>query len=197
MANFANTKWCKKTWKITETLAHGYSSESTTQLSNEHQHDRVWIVFKNRCALKLVLWMKVAWALEGLITVKTTITSLCLSHRECYWHIFFLYMFFIINVWWVCGLYFLCCDGEQVHYGNGIFRKQLCAYTVSVLKSILGWMDTSPSTFFTIERGAAVQYVPQLTTYTRDLAGSFTDPPYRAPRSRTLLVVVDLTSTGK
>ena len=30
------------TWKITETLAHGYSSESTQkELSNEYQHDRV------------------------------------------------------------------------------------------------------------------------------------------------------------
>ena len=24
VANFANTKWCKKNWKMTETLAHGY-----------------------------------------------------------------------------------------------------------------------------------------------------------------------------
>ena len=41
-ANLTNTKWCKKTWKMTETLANGYSSESTHQeLSNEYQHDRV------------------------------------------------------------------------------------------------------------------------------------------------------------
>ena len=26
--NLANTKWIKKNWKVTETLAHGYSSES-------------------------------------------------------------------------------------------------------------------------------------------------------------------------
>ena len=33
---FANTKWCKKHKKMTETLAHGYSSDSTWQeLSNE------------------------------------------------------------------------------------------------------------------------------------------------------------------
>ena len=31
---------------MTETLAHGYSSESTHQeLSCEYQHDRVWMVF--------------------------------------------------------------------------------------------------------------------------------------------------------
>ena len=31
-----------KSWKITETLANGYSSESTQwELSNEYQHDRV------------------------------------------------------------------------------------------------------------------------------------------------------------
>ena len=32
----------QKIWKITETLAHGYASESTQQeLSNEYQHDRI------------------------------------------------------------------------------------------------------------------------------------------------------------
>ena len=52
-------------WKMTETLAHGYSSESTQQeLSNEYQHDRVKMVFKNLWVL--VLWAKVASALEAL-----------------------------------------------------------------------------------------------------------------------------------
>ena len=40
---------------MTGTLADGYSSESTQQEpSNEYQHDRVWMVFKNNlrpCAL--------------------------------------------------------------------------------------------------------------------------------------------------
>ena len=50
---------------MTETLANGYSSESTPQeLSNEYQHDRVWIVFKDFYVL--LLWMKVVSALEGL-----------------------------------------------------------------------------------------------------------------------------------
>ena len=54
---------------MTETLANGYSYESTQrELSNEYQHDRVWIVFKNLCIC--VLWTKVALALEGLIKVK-------------------------------------------------------------------------------------------------------------------------------
>ena len=45
--------------------ADGDSSESTQQeLSNEYQHDRVWMVFKN-CWI-LVLWTKVGSALEGL-----------------------------------------------------------------------------------------------------------------------------------
>ena len=45
-----------------ETMANGYSSESTQrELSNEYQHDRVQMVIKN-----LVLWTKVASALEGL-----------------------------------------------------------------------------------------------------------------------------------
>ena len=51
--------------KLAETLAHGYSSESTQRkLSNEYQHDRVLMVFRNLCVL--VLWTKVASALKGL-----------------------------------------------------------------------------------------------------------------------------------
>ena len=66
VANLAHTKWCKKPWKITETLANGYSYESTQwELSNEYQHDSVKMVFKNLCIF--VLWMKVASALEGLV----------------------------------------------------------------------------------------------------------------------------------
>ena len=53
---------------MTETLANGYthySSESTKrELSNEYQHDRVWVFFKYICVI--VLWTKVASALEGL-----------------------------------------------------------------------------------------------------------------------------------
>ena len=37
---------------MTETLANGYSSESTQwELSNEYQHDRVLMIFKNLCTL--------------------------------------------------------------------------------------------------------------------------------------------------
>ena len=50
---------------MTETLAHEYSSESIQrELSNEYQHDRVWMVLKNLSIF--VLWTKVASALEGL-----------------------------------------------------------------------------------------------------------------------------------
>ena len=50
---------------MNETLTHGYSYESTQlELSNEYQHDMVWMIFKNRCIL--VLLMKVASALEWL-----------------------------------------------------------------------------------------------------------------------------------
>ena len=50
---------------MTETLANGYSSESAPrELSNEYQHDRVWMVFKNLCIC--VLWTKVASAFEEL-----------------------------------------------------------------------------------------------------------------------------------
>ena len=50
---------------MTETLANGYSSECTRrQLSNEYQDDRVSMVFQESCIL--VIWTKVASALEGL-----------------------------------------------------------------------------------------------------------------------------------
>ena len=55
----------QKSRKMTETLAHGHSSESAQrELSNEYQHDRVWMIFKNLRVI--VLWAKVASALEGL-----------------------------------------------------------------------------------------------------------------------------------
>ena len=55
----------QKTLKITETLANGYSSESTQQeLSNKYQHDSVWIVCKELCIL--VSWTKVASGLKAL-----------------------------------------------------------------------------------------------------------------------------------
>ena len=53
------------TRKMTEILENGYSYESTRrELSNEYQHDKVLMVFKNLCVL--VLKTKVTSALEGL-----------------------------------------------------------------------------------------------------------------------------------
>ena len=50
---------------MTKTLANGYSSDSTHQeRSNEYQHDRVLMILKKICIL--MLWTKVASALEGL-----------------------------------------------------------------------------------------------------------------------------------
>ena len=58
---------------MTETLAKGYSSESAQrELSNEYQHGRVQMVFKNLCIF--VPWMKVASALEGLTYIFHPIT---------------------------------------------------------------------------------------------------------------------------
>ena len=52
VANLVNTKRMQKSWKMTETLAHGFSSESTLwKLSNEYHHDRVQMVFKFPCPL--------------------------------------------------------------------------------------------------------------------------------------------------
>ena len=72
----------QKSWKMTETLANGYSSESTQrELLNEYQHDRVSMVFKDFSVL--VLWTNVASALEGLINIYLTFHSLII-----YKHIF-------------------------------------------------------------------------------------------------------------
>ena len=76
MANLANTKYFKNAEKLFETLAHGYSSESTQwELSNEYQHDRVKLVIKNMCVL--VLCIKVASALEGLSVLVKDLEHLC------------------------------------------------------------------------------------------------------------------------
>ena len=62
----------QKTWEISETLAHLYSSESTQQeLLNEYQYDRVKMVSKNPCIL--VLLTKLASALEGLRVEETLV----------------------------------------------------------------------------------------------------------------------------
>ena len=55
VANLVDKKMMQKTYKMTETLAHGYSSESTQrELSYEYQLDRVKMIFKNLCVI--VLW---------------------------------------------------------------------------------------------------------------------------------------------
>ena len=50
-------KMMKKSWKMTKTLANGYSPESTQrELPNEYQHDRVKMVFKKFAFL--CFWLK-------------------------------------------------------------------------------------------------------------------------------------------
>ena len=45
-------KMTQKSWKMTETMAYGYSSESSQwELSNEYQHDRYKMVYKNFATL--------------------------------------------------------------------------------------------------------------------------------------------------
>ena len=70
-----------KPLKMTETLVYGYSSKSTQrELSNEYQHDRVWMVFKNVCTL--VLRRNVASAMEGLSVSEMYIFCSCISNRK-------------------------------------------------------------------------------------------------------------------
>ena len=64
VANSANTKTMPELLKMTETLANGYSYESTQrELSNEYQHDRVSMVFKDICVL--MLWQKLSQHWKG------------------------------------------------------------------------------------------------------------------------------------
>ena len=53
LANSTNTNEAKKL-KMTETLAHRYSSESThLEEFNEYQHDRVWILVLDESSLSM------------------------------------------------------------------------------------------------------------------------------------------------
>ena len=64
VTNLADTKCCKKI-KMTETLANGYSYESTQQeLSSEYPHDLVRMIFIIFCIV--VNWTKINSASEGL-----------------------------------------------------------------------------------------------------------------------------------
>ena len=66
-----------------ETLAHGYSSDSTQwEQSNKYQHDTVWMFFKNLPLL--VLWAKVVSALNGLSSVEACFCYLMSSGHVAY-----------------------------------------------------------------------------------------------------------------
>ena len=66
---------------MTETMAYGYSSESTQrELSNEYQHDRVKMVFKVFCIP--VVWMIVASVLDGLIEA-AVLSLLAENYHSC------------------------------------------------------------------------------------------------------------------
>ena len=67
LANLTNTKRLKKALKMTETLANGYSSDSSQRgLSYEYPDDLVRMIFIILCIL--VHLTKEATALEGLRT---------------------------------------------------------------------------------------------------------------------------------
>ena len=94
---------------MTESLAPGYSSENTQrELSNEYQHDRVLMAFKNICVI--VLWTKVASALDGLIGNKV---DLCFC------------------------LYCVCIEGPALNYCGApclkLFRRPLLQTIVAPL----------------------------------------------------------------
>ena len=66
MANLANMMQ-KKTGKWLKPW-HMVSDSTQQELSNEYQHDRVWMIFINLCLL--VHWSKEAAASEGLSIIK-------------------------------------------------------------------------------------------------------------------------------
>ena len=62
---FGQYKMMQKNFKMTETLANGYSYESAQrELSNQYQHDRVQMVFK--ICYVIAYYTKVVSALKGL-----------------------------------------------------------------------------------------------------------------------------------
>ena len=88
---------------MTETLVYRYSSESTQrELSNEYQHDRVWMFFEKLCVL--VLWVKVPSALEGFNPQLDTLLYILIppcfkSLNYLEWHIpTVLYCFAAVNL---------------------------------------------------------------------------------------------------
>ena len=94
----------QKILKMTKTLAHGYSFESTQwELSNEYQYDRVKMLFNRLCVL--VLWTKVPSTMEGLryrkLKVLNVMYSMNLSSTNTIYIIYFVIMvcFFVTWYW--------------------------------------------------------------------------------------------------
>ena len=87
---------------MTKTRANGYSSESTQcELSNEYQHDRVYMVFKNLCIL--VFWTNVSSALKGLnvaenVTIIKISSSLNITSIFYNIHSFSIFYIFLFRV---------------------------------------------------------------------------------------------------
>ena len=82
VANFCQLKLMQKAEKITETLAHLYSSESIQQeLSNKYQHDRFSMFFQK--SLHPCAFMKVALVLEVLDETHVLPLSMLASASIC------------------------------------------------------------------------------------------------------------------
>ena len=73
----------KNPGKISKIMANGYSSKSAQRdLSNEYQYDRVKMGYNILCVL--VLWTKVALALEGLSREHGHVLTCGTSRRDLY-----------------------------------------------------------------------------------------------------------------
>ena len=69
---------------MTETLAHGYSSERTQrEVFNEYQHDRVWMVLKKSLCPCAVGEISLSIAIGRVSERCLEFQSLILLHLEC------------------------------------------------------------------------------------------------------------------
>ena len=133
----------QKTWKMIETLPHGYSSVSNRwELSNKYQHDKVF-----------VFWAIIASALEGLndlsLIRQLLVTFCCMqqfrldvSAIKCWaqspceslpafhwWRIYLVPKFWRQFVHWPQGVLYCCCsettpDARPSNLAGDIY--QLC-----------------------------------------------------------------------
>ena len=114
---------------MTETLKHRYSTESTRrELSNEYQHDRVEMVFKNLSVL--VLWGKVASALrclKGCLVARfeASLSHACVTIEHPQKHTSWLLFLIVHPPYFLLYFFFVCCSFSYMLLSPHLF---LCLF---------------------------------------------------------------------